>query len=90
MLFRSAPDELSKAVYSATQERSLGLGAMGFHSFLQSKNIAWESAIAKSLNKAMFKQIKEDALNATRKLAKERGSCPDCDGVRNSHLLAVA
>jgi len=86
----NAPDELSKAVYSATQERSLGLGAMGFHSFLQSKNIAWESAIAKSLNKAMFKQIKEDALNATRKLAKERGSCPDCDGVRNSHLLAVA
>jgi ribonucleoside-diphosphate reductase alpha chain len=86
----NAPDELSKAVYSATQERSLGLGAMGFHSYLQSKNIAWESAIAKSLNKAMFKQIKEDALNATRKLATLRGSCPDCDGVRNSHLLAVA
>jgi ribonucleoside-diphosphate reductase alpha chain len=86
----NAPDELSKAIYSATQERSLGLGAMGFHSYLQSKNIAWESAIAKSLNIKMFKQIKEDALNATRKLATLRGSCPDCDGVRNSHLLAVA
>ncbi|CAN8139597.1 Ribonucleoside-diphosphate reductase [uncultured Thiomicrorhabdus sp.] len=86
----NAPDELSKAVYSATQERSLGLGAMGFHNYLQSKNIAWESAIAKSINKAMFKLIKEDALNATRKLASERGSCPDVDGVRNSHLLAIA
>lgn len=86
----NAPDELSKAVYSATQERSLGLGAMGFHSYLQSKNIAWESAIAKSLNIAIFKQIKEDAVNATRKLASLRGSCPDIDNVRNSHLLAVA
>ena len=86
----NAPDELSKAIYSATQERSLGLGAMGFHSYLQSKNIAWESALAKSLNIKMFKQIKEDAVNATRKLANERGSCPDCDGVRNSHLLSVA
>jgi ribonucleoside-diphosphate reductase alpha chain len=86
----NAPDELSKAVYSATQERSLGLGAMGFHSYLQSKNIAWESAIAKSLNMRMFKDIKEKALEQTKELAKLRGSCPDCDGVRNSHLMAVA
>lgn len=86
----NAPDELSKAVYSATQERSIGLGAMGFHSYLQSKNIPWESAIAKSVNKAMFKIIKEDAKNETRRLAEERGSCNDVAGVRNSHLLAIA
>lgn len=86
----NAPDELSKAVYSAQQERSLGLGAMGFHSHLQSKNIPWESAIAKSLNMQMFKHIKEQAVKATVKLGEERGSCPDCDGVRNSHLMAIA
>ena len=83
---------LLKAGNSAFRERSLGLGAMGFHSFLQSKNVPWESAIAKSLNIQIFSQIKEKALSQTKKLAQERGECPDAEGfgVRNSHLLAVA
>ena len=57
----NAPDELAKAKYSAHQERSLGLGAMGFHAYLQSKGIAYESALAKAQNLAMFKKIKEQA-----------------------------
>ena len=83
---------LLKAGNSAFRERSLGLGAMGFHSLLQSKSIPWESAIAKSLNMKIFSTIKERAYKQTRKLAQERGECPDAKGhgVRNSHLLAIA
>ena len=83
---------LLKAGNSAFRERSLGLGAMGFHSLLQSKNIPWESAIAKSLNMKIFSQIKERAYSQTQLLAQERGECPDAKGhgVRNSHLLAIA
>jgi ribonucleoside-diphosphate reductase alpha chain len=83
---------LLKAGNSALRERSLGLGAMGFHSLLQSKNIPWESAIAKSLNMKIFSQIKERAYAQTQLLAQERGECPDAGGhgVRNSHLLAIA
>jgi ribonucleoside-diphosphate reductase alpha chain len=87
-----APEELSKAVYSAYRERSVGLGAMGFHGYLQSKGIAWESWQAASENYQMFKEIKEQATDATYQLATERGECPDGagTGVRNMHLLAVA
>ena len=83
---------LMKAGYSAFRERSLGLGAMGFHSLLQSKNIPWESVAAKGLNIQIFTQIKERAYAQTQKLAQERGECPDAEGhgVRNSHLLAIA
>ena len=83
---------LMKAGYSAFRERSLGLGAMGFHSYLQKKNVPWESAIAKALNLQIFQSIKERALEQTKKLALEKGECPDAEGygVRNSHLLAVA
>ena len=88
----TAPPELWKAVYSAKSERSLGLGAMGFHAYLQRHNIPFESAMAKSRNKKMFRHMKGEAQNATRQLAKERGACPDgiSAGVRNAHLLAVA
>ena len=86
----NAPDELSKARFSATQERSLGLGAMGFHALLQKKGLSWEGVMAQMLNKRIFKDIKEKAVQETKKLAIERGSCPDVHGVRNSHLLAVA
>jgi ribonucleoside-diphosphate reductase alpha chain len=86
----NCPDEMARAKFSAQRERSLGLGAMGFHSLLQSKNIAWESPMARSWNKKIFKQIKEQAKEETVRLAEERGSCPDVIGVRNSHLLAVA
>ena len=88
----NAPPELHRAVYSAKQERSLGLGAMGFHAYLQRHSIPFESVIAKIRNKQMFHEIKEKAYEATKLLAEERGECPDAvgHGVRNSHLLAIA
>jgi ribonucleoside-diphosphate reductase alpha chain len=88
----NAPKQLHKAIYSAMQERSLGLGAMGFHSYLQRKNIAFESAIAKSVNMKIFKLIKERAVKQTEELAKTRGEYLDGIGTgrRNSHLLAIA
>ena len=89
---RHAPEELVKAKYSAYMERSIGLGAMGFHGYLQNKGIAWDSWQAASENYQMFKKIKEDALESTHELAKERGEAPDMagTGLRNAHLLAVA
>jgi len=87
-----APKELSKAIYSASRERSIGLGAMGFHGYLQSKGIGWESWQAASENYQIFKNIKEQSVEATRQLAEEHGECPDGvgTGVRNMHLLAIA
>jgi ribonucleoside-diphosphate reductase alpha chain len=88
----NAPDSLSKAVYSATRERSLGLGAMGFHSYLQKKNLPFESVFAVSTNIKMFTLIKEQAVQATQELAKLKGEYLDGinSGFRNSHLLAIA
>jgi ribonucleoside-diphosphate reductase alpha chain len=88
----NAPRELANATHSAYQERSLGLGAMGFHSYLQSKNIPWESSMAVGQNKMLFKHIKEKAVESTRALARTRGEYPDGVGTgdRNSHLLAIA
>jgi ribonucleoside-diphosphate reductase alpha chain len=88
----NAPDQLNKAVYSAYRERSIGLGAMGFHDYLQGKGVAWESWEAASENYKLFKFIKEQANEATYSLAVERGECPDGKGtgVRNMHLLAIA
>jgi len=88
----NAPKEIIKAKKSALRERSLGLGAMGFHGYLQKYNTSFESPIAKSLNKRMFKYIKDEALLETKLLATERGSPGDLFGtnVRNAHLLAVA
>ena len=88
----NAGDEISRARYSAQQERSLGLGAMGFHSYLQQHRIPFESELATSINDAIFKQIKEYAVEETELLAKERGEAPDMEGTgrRNSHLLAIA
>ena len=87
-----APDQLHRAKYSASQERSLGLGAMGFHAYLQRHNIPFESPMAKGRNMQMFSRIKSEANRATRQLAEERGPCPDGKdyGVRNAHLLAIA
>jgi ribonucleoside-diphosphate reductase alpha chain len=89
---KTAPEELKKAIYSATRERSIGLGAMGFHSFLQRNGVAFESAEAISKNEEIFIKIKKEAINESRKLAKERGEAPDMvgTGMRNSHLLAIA
>jgi ribonucleoside-diphosphate reductase alpha chain len=85
-----APKELHKAVHSAKEERSIGLGTMGFHSYLQSKMIAIESNEAKLINKRIFKQIKNKAQESSRKLGEERGCAHLADGMRHSHLLAVA
>ncbi len=87
-----APKTLSKAINSARKERSLGLGAMGFHAYLQKNNIPFESGIAVGVNKNIFSSIKEKALQKTIELAKTKGECPDAKGygVRNSHLLAIA
>jgi ribonucleoside-diphosphate reductase alpha chain len=88
----NAPEELSKAVYSAYRERSIGLGAMGFHGYLQSKGIAWESWQAASENYQSSKTSKPSLLRPPTQLAVERGECPDGVGygVRNMHLLAIA
>ncbi len=72
-----APDEMARAKYSAERERSVGLGVMGFHSFLQSKGLGFESAMAKALNLKMFKHIQAKASEASMLLAQERGPCPD-------------
>ena len=87
-----APAQLFRAVASAKMERSIGLGAMGFHAYLQRHNNPFESAMAKSRNTKMFRFIKKEAVSATRELAMQRGPCPDgaSAGVRNAHLLAVA
>jgi ribonucleoside-diphosphate reductase alpha chain len=72
-----APPEMARAKYSASRERSVGLGVMGFHSYLQSKGIAMESALAKAVNLKMFKHIHAKAAEASMLLAQERGPCPD-------------
>ncbi len=89
-----APDSMEKARYSAIRERSVGLGVMGFHSFLQSQMIPMESAMAKVWNMKIFKQIRKEADEASKKLAEERGPCPDAAdyGImeRFSNKLAIA
>ena len=88
----NAGDEISKARYSAQQERSLGLGAMGWHSFLHRNRIPFESEKAQEWNRNIFKHIKDEAVVETQQLAIEKGECPDMEGTgrRNSHLLAIA
>ena len=88
----NAPDSLERAKYSAQRERSIGLGAMGFHAYLQKNSIPFEGALAAAANEEMFFHIKSYAEAETIKLAVERGACPDDDtcSVRNAHLLAIA
>lgn len=89
-----APDEMARAKYSASRERSVGLGIMGFHSFLQARNLSFEGAMAKSWNLKIFKHIRAQADQASMLLAKERGPCPDAadQGVmeRFSCKMAIA
>ena len=87
-----APDEISRARYSAEMERSLGLGAMGLHSLYQKHRIPFDSVDAKKLNIEIFSKIKSDAVEQTKILGKEKGECSDMKGTgkRNSHLLAIA
>ncbi len=89
-----APDGMERARYSAARERSVGLGVMGFHSFLQALSVPFESVMAKVWNKRMFAHIRAGADAASRRLAEERGPCPDAEeyGVmeRFSHKIAIA
>ena len=91
---RKAPDSMMRAKYAAMRERSIGLGVMGFHSFLQSKMIPLESVMAKVWNKRMFKHLKQGCDAASIKLAHERGPCPDAQeyGImeRFSNKIAIA
>jgi ribonucleoside-diphosphate reductase alpha chain len=90
----NAPDHFAKAKYAATRERSVGLGIMGFHSFLQEQMVPFESAVAKAWNKKMFKHIRGQADAASKLLAAERGACLDAAdyGIdeRFSNKMAVA
>ena len=89
-----APDSMHRAKYSALRERSVGLGVMGFHSFLQLKNIPLESAMAKSWNLRIFKKIRREADAASYHLSEERGACEDARErgmkARFSHKIAIA
>jgi len=89
-----APSAADAAIYAAQRERSVGLGLMGFHSFLQKQNVPFESALAKSWNMRLFKHLRRQCDAASRTLAEERGPCPDAAerGVmeRFSHKLAIA
>ena len=91
---KKAPDEMSKSKYSAMRERSVGMGVMGFHSFLQSMMLPFESAMAKVWNRRMFAHIKRQADEASVKLAHERGACPDAEEYnimeRFSNKMAIA
>ena len=88
----NAPDSIHRAKLSAKLERSVGLGALGWHAFLQKNNIPWESAQAIGKNKEIFSHIKQGTDKANVELAKERGEAPDAKGynVRLSHCLAIA
>ena len=87
-----APDEISRAKFSAYRERSVGVGALGFHAYLQRRGVPFESALAKSANIRMFKHIRKGLDEANKDLGKERGEAPDAkgSGLRCSHIMAVA
>jgi ribonucleoside-diphosphate reductase alpha chain len=90
----NAPESMNTARYSAMRERSVGLGAMGFHSYLQNNGIPFESALARAANLRMFKHLRRAADEASLALAEERGPCPDAAEKnareRFSHKLAIA
>jgi ribonucleoside-diphosphate reductase alpha chain len=88
----NAPDTISRAKYSASRERSIGVGALGFHAYLQRNNIAFEGVMAKVANNRIFKHIRQGLDNANLELGKERGEAPDAMGTgrRFSHLMAIA
>lgn len=92
VFIEKAPPSMWRATTSAKMERSLGLGAMGWHSWLQKNRIPFEGVMAESWNRRIFRNIKEKAVEASRLLARERGEAPDMagTGMRNAHLMAIA
>ena len=88
----NAPDTIARARYSAERERSIGIGALGFHAYLQRNGIAFEGVMAKVTNNRIFKSIREGLNEANQILGTERGEAPDASGTgkRFSHLMAIA
>lgn len=88
----NAPDSVSRAKFSATRERSIGIGALGFHAYLQKKNLPWDCAMAKVTNNRIFSLIRRKLDEANVQLGEERGEAPDARGTgkRFSHVMAVA
>jgi ribonucleoside-diphosphate reductase alpha chain len=88
----NGPSAISRAIYSARSERSIGVGALGFHAYLQKNNIAFEGVMAKVVNNQIFKHIRKGLDDANEILGKERGEAPDAVGTgkRFSHLMAIA
>ena len=87
-----APDTIPRAKFSAMRERSIGVGALGFHAYLQKHGIPFESVGAKSINKKLFRHVRKRLDEANLHLGSERGEAPDCVGTgqRFSHVMAVA
>ena len=87
-----SPDAISRAKFSAMRERSVGVGALGFHAYLQRKGMPFESALAKSANIRMFRHIRKGLNEANKRLGTERGEAPDAKGtgLRCSHVMAIA
>ena len=88
----NAPKTIKRAIYSAKQERSIGVGALGWHAYLQRNNLPWESSQAVGRNKQIFAHIRGQLDEANKKLGLERGEAPDAVGTGNrfSHLMAIA
>ena len=88
----NAPDEVGRAKFSAMRERSIGVGALGFHAYLQKNGIAWETPEAKGANLRLFRHIRSKLDEANKELGKERGEAPDAKGrgLRFRHVMAVA
>ena len=88
----NAPSTIKRAKYSALRERSIGIGALGWHAYLQKNNLPWESSLAVGRNKNIFKTIREKLDVANKELGMERGEAPDAEGTGNrfSHLMAIA
>jgi ribonucleoside-diphosphate reductase alpha chain len=88
----NAPDAIARAKYSASRERSIGIGALGFHAYLQRNGIAWEGVMAKVANNRIFSSIRKGLDEANKQLGLERGEAPDAMGTGNrfSHLMAIA
>lgn len=88
----NAPEPVARAKYSAMQERSIGIGALGYHAYLQKNNLPWESAMAVGRNQQIFKHIRGKLDEANKELGAERGEAPDAagTGLRFSHLMAIA
>ena len=88
----NAPSAIGRAIYSATQERSIGIGALGWHAYLQKNNLAWESPMAVGRNHQIFKHIRTGLDHANLELGTLRGEAPDCAGTgrRFAHVMAIA